>query len=75
MSGSEKKKVQLINALCRDDAEVLIFDEPTNTLDSMGISWFNDFVKLLRDKYKKTIIIITHDLRLKDISDNLVEIK
>ena len=45
------KKVQLINALCRD-AEVLIFDEPTNTLDSRGIEWFNQFVKLLRDKYK-----------------------
>lgn len=75
LSGSEKKKVQLINALCRDDAKVLIFDEPTNTLDSMGITWFNDFVKLLRDKYKKTIIIITHDLRLKEISDNLVTLK
>jgi ABC-type multidrug transport system fused ATPase/permease subunit len=73
LSGSEKKKVQLINALCRD-AEVLIFDEPTNTLDSRGIEWFNQFVKLLRDKYNKTIIIITHDLRLKEISDNLVDI-
>lgn len=73
LSGSEKKKVQLINALCRD-AEVLIFDEPTNTLDSTGIEWFNQFVKLLRDKYNKTIIIITHDLRLKELSDNLVDI-
>ncbi|ARF09641.1 ABC transporter [Indivirus ILV1] len=73
LSGSEKKKVQLINALCRD-AEVLIFDEPTNTLDSTGIEWFNQFAKLLRDKYNKTIIIITHDLRLKDLSDNLVDI-
>ena len=73
LSGSEKKKVQLINALCRD-AEVLIFDEQTNTLDSTAMEWFNKFVKLLRDKYNKTIIIITHDLRLKDISDHLVDI-
>lgn len=73
LSGSEKKKVQLINALCRD-ADVLIFDEPTNTLDSAAIEWFNTFVKLLRDKYNKTIIIITHDLRLREIADNLVDI-
>jgi ABC-type multidrug transport system fused ATPase/permease subunit len=74
LSGSEKKKVQLINALCRD-AEVLIFDEPTNTLDSTAMEWFNKFVKLLRDKYNKTIIIITHDLRLTEISDHLIKIK
>ena len=37
LSGGEKKKIQLINAICRD-AEVIIFDEPTNTLDSTAIN-------------------------------------
>jgi len=44
LSGGEKKKIQLINAICRD-AEVIIFDEPTNTLDSNAIIWFNEFIK------------------------------
>jgi ABC-type multidrug transport system fused ATPase/permease subunit len=73
LSGGEKKKIQLINAICRD-AEVIIFDEPTNTLDSNALIWFINFIKLLRDKYNKTIIIITHDLRLKDVSDNVIDL-
>lgn len=73
LSGSEKKKVQLINAICKD-AEVIIFDEPTNTLDSNALIWFNEFIKLLRDKYNKTIVIITHDMRLKDVCDNIVDL-
>ena len=74
LSGGEKKKIQLINAICRDP-EVIIFDEPTNTLDSNAIIWFNEFIKLLKDKYNKTIVIITHDLRLKEVADHIVDIE
>lgn len=73
LSGGEKKKIQLINAICKD-SEVIIFDEPTNTLDSTALKWFNEFIKLLRDDYNKTVIIITHDLRLKDVCDNIVDL-
>ena len=73
LSGGEKKKIQLINAICRD-AEVIIFDEPTNTLDSNAIIWFNEFIKLLKEKYNKTIVIITHDLRLKEVADNIIDL-
>lgn len=73
LSGGEKKKIQLINAICRD-SEVIIFDEPTNTLDNNALLWFNEFIKLLRDKYNKTIVIITHDIRLKDVSDHIVDL-
>lgn len=73
LSGGEKKKIQLINAICRD-AEVIIFDEPTNTLDSNAIIWFNEFIKILKDKYNKTIVIITHDLRLKEVADNVIDL-
>lgn len=73
LSGGEKKKIQLINAICKN-ADVIIFDEPTNTLDSNALKWFNEFIKILRDKYKKTIVIITHDIRLKDDADHIVDL-
>lgn len=73
LSGGEKKKIQLINAICRDP-EIIIFDEPTNTLDSNSIKWFNEFVKLLKDKFNKTIVIITHDSRLKETSDHIIDL-
>jgi ABC-type multidrug transport system fused ATPase/permease subunit len=73
LAGSEKKKIQIINAICKD-FEVIIFDEPTNTLDSNAIIWFIEFIKLLKDKYGKTVIILTHDLRLKKIGDCIVDL-
>lgn len=73
LSGGEKKKIQIINAMCRR-SDVIIFDEPTNTLDVNALIWFYEFVKLLRDTYNKTIIIITHDMRLKDICDNIIDL-
>ncbi len=73
IGGSDRKKIQLLNALCKD-ADVMIFDEPTNTLDLNAIVWFNQFVKLLRDKYNKTIIIISHDIRLRSEMDHIVDL-
>lgn len=73
LSGGERKKIQLINAICRN-SDVIIFDEPTNTLDSNALQWFNEFVINLRDNHHKTIVIITHDIRLKAVSDHTVDL-
>ncbi len=73
LSGGEKKKIQMIQALCRD-TDTIVFDEPSNSLDSNAIIWFIDFIKRLRDEFGKTIIIITHDLRLKAVADKTIEL-
>jgi ABC-type bacteriocin/lantibiotic exporter with double-glycine peptidase domain len=73
LTGGEKKKIQIINAVCRS-GNILVFDEPSNALDSNAIKWFIDFVNKLRNSYGKTIIIASHDLRLVDASDHLVEL-
>lgn len=73
LSGGEKKKVQLINSICKD-SDVIIFDEPTNTLDSSAFKWFTEFITVLKNKLNKTIIIITHDLRLLEFSDHTIDL-
>lgn len=73
LSGGERKKIQLINAICRN-SDVIIFDEPTNTLDSNALQWFNEFIINLRDNHHKTIVIITHDVRLKSVADHTVDL-
>lgn len=73
LSGGEKKKIQLVNAICKN-SEVIIFDEPSNALDSYAIKWFIEFVSVLKDKYGKTVVIITHDLRLKEVADHVVDL-
>lgn len=71
--GGDKKKIQLINAISRN-TEVIIFDEPTNTLDAEAIKWFITFIKNLKKNYNKTIIIISHDVRLRAHVDKIVNL-
>lgn len=72
LSGGEKKKVQLLNAIC-GRSNVIIFDEPSNALDKFAIKWFINFVKQLKEKFGKTVIIITHDARLIELADVMID--
>jgi ABC-type multidrug transport system fused ATPase/permease subunit len=73
LSGGEKKKIQLLNAIC-GQSKVIIFDEPSNALDKVAIGWFVEFIKKLKNELGKTIIIITHDARLKVHADKIIDI-
>lgn len=73
LSGGEKKKVQLLNAICKKGGTI-IFDEPSNALDSNAIRWFIEFIRKLKTKHHKTVIIITHDLRMIDVSDHIIDL-
>lgn len=71
LSGSEKKKIQLSNIICKN-CDIIIFDEPTNVIDDNALKWFVQLIINLKEKYNKTIIIITHDNKLTDIGDNII---
>lgn len=73
LSGSERKLIQLINAICKDSTYI-VFDEPSNVLDSSAIKWFMDFIKILKKKFNRTIVLITHDSRLNDVAENIIKI-
>ena len=72
LSGGEKKRLQLANGLLRDSS-VMIFDEPTNALDTETVGWLIRLFKNRRIWDQKTVIIITHDQRLLSVADNLVQ--
>jgi len=73
LTGGEKRRIQLLNMLC-GDYETIIFDEPTNVLDSNGIKWFANFISHLIKEENKTIIILSHDLRIMEHVNNVVHI-
>lgn len=58
-SGGERQKLSIIRAFLKSNSSLLIFDEPTSSLDYKSKIKFLDLV----DKYKlnKIIIIISHD--------------
>jgi ABC-type bacteriocin/lantibiotic exporter with double-glycine peptidase domain len=59
LSGGQRQIINIINGLICD-SPMLILDEPTNALD---IDLKNDVIHMIKHfkKYKKCIIIITHD--------------
>jgi ATP-binding cassette subfamily B protein len=72
LSGGQRQIINIIGGLI-NPSKVLILDEPTNALDP---ELKKELLELIRDfkKYKKSIIIITHDRDVHNLFDEIVKI-
>lgn len=61
LSGGQKTKLALLRAIIQEP-DILLLDEPTNFLDTEGKRWIMEFLS----EYPKTLIVISHDIRLLD---------
>jgi ATP-binding cassette, subfamily B, bacterial PglK len=69
-SAGEMQRIGLARALARKQPELIILDEPTSALDNINRSLFLE--KLQSYKKDKIIILITHDLELLKILDQII---
>jgi putative ABC transport system ATP-binding protein len=73
LSGGEQQRIAIAVALA-NDPPLILADEPTGELDTeTGQQMLNLFQKL-NTKYRKTIMIVTHDQRISSIATNTLEI-
>ena len=72
ISGGEKQRIAIARALYHNP-ELLIFDEPTSSLDEVTEKSFMKVVAGLKNS--KTMIIISHKMSILDVVDNLYVIK
>ena len=70
LSGGEKRRINLIRSFAKD-AEIYIFDEPTNDLDSKNVE--KVLSKISEIKENSIVIVVSHDKRLMEISDNVIK--
>lgn len=74
LSGGQQQRTAIARALI-NNPKIILADEPTGNLDSESTE---NIYKLLRDinkKYKTTFVIITHDRKIAEKADRLIEIK
>lgn len=73
LSGGEQQRIGLAVALA-NDPPILLADEPTGELDTATGQQILHLFKQLRDEYKKTVVIVTHDQRIGQIADTIMTI-
>lgn len=68
MSGGEQQGVALARCILKP-GDLILADEPTGSLDyNMGLTVFS-MIERLRDLYKKTVLIVTHDQEIANKCD------
>jgi predicted ABC-type transport system involved in lysophospholipase L1 biosynthesis ATPase subunit len=74
LSGGEQQRVAIARALT-NNPDIVFADEPTGNLDSKtGDAIMDLLLNLARDR-KKTLLVVTHDLRLATRGDRQLHIK
>lgn len=61
-------------AACNTNISLLVLDEPTVGLDTVGITKINDLIGTLRAQ-GKAVVVITHDQEIAAQADRIVTIK
>ena len=73
LSGGQQQRVSIGRALMNRPA-LLLADEPTGNLDSKASHDIIELLKMSNEKYKQTIIMITHDYNLALNADRIITI-
>lgn len=73
LSGGEQQRVAIARALV-NDPEIIFADEPTGNLDSKTGDAIVDLLLALARGHKKTLLVVTHDVRLATRGDRTLQI-
>ena len=74
LSGGQQQRVSIARSLVADP-EIILGDEPTGNLDSKTGKSIMEIFETLWKKEGKTIIIVTHDLKLAKYAHTTIELK
>lgn len=74
LSGGESKRIEIATVLARKNIKVLVFDEPEAGIDLWSFTGLIDAFQKLKTKHNEALLIISHQERILEISDNIVVI-
>ncbi len=74
LSGGEKQRVAAARAMMMKPS-IILADEPSGSLDESNKKELHQLLLRMRSEFGQTILIVTHDKELAQISDRIVELK
>ena len=72
LSGGQQQRAAIARALYANP-QILLADEPTASLDSENVAEVGQLFKNLAKNYNKSVLLVTHDPRLKQYADHIYE--
>jgi lipoprotein-releasing system ATP-binding protein len=74
MSGGQQQRTAIARSLIMNP-KIILADEPTGNLDSDTTEIIYETLRKINEVYQTTFIIITHDRKIAEKTDRIVEIK
>lgn len=74
LSGGEKQRVAVCRALINRPSLILA-DEPSGSLDSANKKELHSLLRQLCNEYGLTVLVVTHDNELAEVSDRIIEMR
>jgi putative ABC transport system ATP-binding protein len=74
LSGGQQQRVAIARALMNNPT-IILADEPTGNLDTKTGNEVFNFLHILSQKYKRTIVMVTHNPALAEAADRAIYIK
>ncbi|NLB20576.1 MAG: ABC transporter ATP-binding protein [Clostridium sp.] len=74
MSGGQQQRTAIARALM-NNPKIILADEPTGNLDSDTTENIYNLLRDINEKFQTTFVIITHDRRIAEKTDRIIEVK
>ncbi len=74
MSGGQQQRTAIARALMNNPS-IILADEPTGNLDSESTELVYNLLRKINKEFDTTFVIITHDQRVAEKADRIIEIK
>ncbi len=74
MSGGQQQRTAIARALIMNP-KIILADEPTGNLDSDTTEIVYEILRKVNSQFKTTFVIITHDRKIAEKADRIVEIR